>query len=136
MKLEKIFQNKTFTTTAVVLSALCVGCVSSITFSAEREFSKTATKYVEISSKQLKNSQLQTVLDEAVEELEIPGAVMYISGPQGTWIGASGYSDLESETLMKPDDKLALASVSKTFVGVVILKLVEQGQLNLDESIN
>ena len=136
MKLEKIFQNKTFTTMAVVLSALCVGCVSSITFSAEREFSKTATKYVEISSKQLKNSQLQTVLDEAVEELEIPGAVMYISGPQGTWIGASGYSDLDSETLMKPDDKLALASVSKTFVGVVILKLVEQGQLNLDESIN
>ncbi|MEO1185364.1 MAG: serine hydrolase domain-containing protein, partial [Cyanobacteria bacterium J06636_27] len=84
----------------------------------------------------LKNSQLQTVLDEAVEDLDIPGAVMYISGPQGTWIGASGYNDLDSETLMKPDDKLALASVSKTFVGVVILKLVEQGQLNLDESIN
>ncbi|BAY84290.1 beta-lactamase [Calothrix parasitica NIES-267] len=136
MKLEQIFQNKTFITMAVVLSALCVGCVPNINFSAEQKFKKTTTKYVETSSKQLKNSQLQTVLDEAVEDLDIPGVVMYISGPQGTWIGASGYSDLDSEILMKPDDKLALASASKTFVGVVILKLVEQGQLNLDESIN
>ena len=136
MKLERIFQHKTFTTMAVVFSALCVGCVPSITFSAEQELNKTATKYVETNSKQLKNSQLQTVLDEAVEDLDIPGVVMYISGPQGTWIGASGYSDLESETLMQPDDKLALASASKTFVGVAILKLVEQGQLNLDESID
>ncbi|MEO0935726.1 MAG: serine hydrolase domain-containing protein, partial [Cyanobacteria bacterium J06641_2] len=136
MKLEKIFKNKAIKTIFVVLSTVCVGCVPNITFLAEQEFNKTATKYVETSSKQLKNSQLQTVLDEAVEDLDIPGAVMYISGPQGTWIGASGYNDLDSETLMKPDDKLALASVSKTFVGVVILKLVEQGQLNLDESIN
>ncbi|MEM7717398.1 MAG: serine hydrolase domain-containing protein [Cyanobacteria bacterium P01_A01_bin.68] len=121
---------------AVVFSALCVGCVPSITFSAEQELNKTATKYVETNSKQLKNSQLQTVLDEAVEDLDIPGVVMYISGTQGTWIGASGYSDLESETLMQPDDKLALASASKTFVGVAVLKLVEQGQLKLDESID
>ena len=136
MKLEIIFQKKTLTTIAVLFSAICVGCVPNISFSRELELNRTVTEYVEKNSKQINKSQLQTVLDTAVEDLEIPGAVMYISGPKGTWVGASGYSDLESETLMKPNDRLALASVSKTFVGVAVLKLVEQGQLNLDESIN
>ncbi|MEM6754427.1 MAG: serine hydrolase domain-containing protein [Cyanobacteria bacterium P01_C01_bin.38] len=136
MKLKIIFQNKTLTTIAAVFSTICVGCVPNISFSTELELNKTVTEYVETNSKQINNSQLQTVLDKAVEDLDIPGVVMYISGPKGTWVGASGYSDLESETLMKPNDRLALASVSKTFVAVAVLKLVEQGQLNLDESIN
>ena len=131
MKLGITFQNQTLIAVAVILSALLLGCNSEKGF-AEVELNRNIAVNVKKSSKQLKNSRLQTVLDKAVKDLEIPGAVMYISGPQGTWIGASGYSDLESETLMKPDDKLALASVSKTFVGVAILKLVEQGQLNLN----
>ena len=135
MKLEIIFQNKTLITIAVIFSALCVGCVSSTSL-AEIELNQNVAENIEANSKQLKNSRLQTVLDTAVEDMEVPGIVMYISGPKGTWIGASGYSDLESKTLMKPNDKLALASVSKTFVGVAVLQLVEQGQLNLDKSIN
>ncbi|MEO1376685.1 MAG: serine hydrolase domain-containing protein, partial [Cyanobacteria bacterium J06635_10] len=119
----------------MIFSALCVGCVSSTSL-AEVELNQNVAENVEANSKQLKNSRLQTVLDTAVEDLEVPGIVMYISGPKGTWIGASGYSDLESKTPMKPNDKLALASVSKTFVGVAVLQLVEQGQLNLDKSIN
>jgi len=136
MKLEIIFQNKTLITIAVIFSALCVGCVPNVSLTTELELNKSVSEYVETNSKQLKNTRLQTVLDSAVEDLEIPGVIMYISGPKGTWIGASGYSDLESETLMKANDKLALASASKTFVGVAVLKLVEQGQLNLDESIS
>ena len=119
----------------MIFSALCVGCVSTKSL-AELELNQNVAENIEANSKQLKNSRLQTVLDTAVEDMEVPGIVMYISGPKGTWIGASGYSDLESKTLMKPNDRLALASVSKTFVGVTVLKLVEQGQLNLDKSID
>lgn len=71
-------------------------------------------------SNKLPNSQLQTTLNNVVTSDKIPGAVMYISTPNGSWNGASGVSNLESKTPMKPDDDFAIASVSKTFVAVVV----------------
>ncbi|MFH7028300.1 MAG: serine hydrolase domain-containing protein [Heteroscytonema crispum UTEX LB 1556] len=78
---------------------------------------------------------LQDVLDEAVAEQKIPGAVMYISSPRGNWLGASGVSNLATKRLMEPTDGFAIASMSKTFVAVVVLKLAEEGKLNLDQAI-
>lgn len=87
-------------------------------------------------SQKLNTSQLQNNLDKAVNNLKIPGAVVYISGKKGTWVGASGFSNLESQTPMKPNDTFSLASASKTFVAVAVLQLVEQGKINLDKCIN
>ncbi|MGD2183632.1 serine hydrolase domain-containing protein [Lusitaniella coriacea] len=81
-------------------------------------------------------SQLQDVLDMGVEEGEMPGATMAISTPQGNWIGASGLSNREKKTPMQPNDRFAIASISKTFVAVVVLQLVEEGELDLEESID
>lgn len=78
---------------------------------------------------------LQQVLDESIKEESIPGAVLYISTPQGTWIGASGKASLETGTLMKPKDRFRIGSVCKTFVSVVVLQLVQEGKLNLDDPI-
>ncbi|MBV6624891.1 MAG: beta-lactamase family protein [Rivularia sp. (in: Bacteria)] len=84
----------------------------------------------------LTKSKLQKTLDKAVKKLKVPGAVMYISGPQEIWIGASGYSNLESKTSMKPNDQFGLASASKTFVAVAVLQLAEQKKLDLDNAID
>lgn len=81
------------------------------------------------------NVELQTLLDETVAERNIPGAVMYISTPKHKWLLASGVSDLETKTPMKTTDSFSIASMSKTFVSVVVLKLVEDGKLNLDRTI-
>ncbi|MBR8839409.1 MAG: beta-lactamase family protein [Stigonema ocellatum SAG 48.90 = DSM 106950] len=81
------------------------------------------------------SSELQTLLDEAVREKKVPGAVIYISTPQGKWLQASGVSNLEEKTPMKPTDGFSIASMSKSFVAVVVLKLVEEGKLELDRAI-
>jgi len=78
-------------------------------------------------------SKLQQVLDESRKEESLPGAVLYISTPNGTWIGASGKASLEAGTLMKPTDRFRIGSVCKTFVSVVVLQLVQEGKLRLDD---
>jgi len=80
-------------------------------------------------------SQLQTTLNQMVAAEKIPGALMYISTPGGTWSGAAGVSSLESKTDIHPDDRFAIASISKTFAAVVILQLVAEGKINLDRQI-
>ncbi|MBW4513508.1 MAG: beta-lactamase family protein [Scytonematopsis contorta HA4267-MV1] len=80
-------------------------------------------------------TKLQSVLDEAVNKQQSPGAVLYISTPDGTWAGASGVSNLARKTPMKPTDGFSIASTSKTFVAVVVLQLAAEGKLNLDRPI-
>jgi D-alanyl-D-alanine carboxypeptidase len=81
-------------------------------------------------------SQLQAVLDAAVEnpETSFPGAILYVSNPGlGTWIGAAGLGEVETETPMRPDDRFRAGSIAKTFVSVVTLQLVEEGLFSLDD---
>lgn len=97
---------------------------------------KNSSETVNQTSNKFFDPKLQETLDKAVRKTKVPGAVMYISGPQKVWAGASGFSDLESKTSMKPNDSLGLASSSKTFVAVAVLQLVEQDKLDLDKAIS
>jgi D-alanyl-D-alanine carboxypeptidase len=81
------------------------------------------------------SKKLQTLLDEAVAQQSIPGAVLYISTPKAKWLKASGVSNLKTKKPTKPTDGFSIASMSKTFVSVVVLKLVESGKINLDQAI-
>jgi hypothetical protein len=79
---------------------------------------------------------LQRVLEAAVESPEtvFPGALMYVSSPElGTWTGAAGLGDIETNTPMRPDDKFRAGSIVKPFIAVVILQLVEEGLFSLDD---
>lgn len=60
---------------------------------------------------------------------EISLAIYYSSG---YWHGASGFSKIENRTPMMPCNLQYSHSVSKTYMAVVILKLFEEGKINLD----
>ncbi|NEU81164.1 serine hydrolase domain-containing protein [Nostoc sp. UIC 10630] len=102
---------------------------------SQRVIEKSFAKQVTSTSIVGKSSQLQTLLNEIVAEEKIPGAVMYISTPQGSWVGASGVNNLSTKTPMKRTDGFSIASMSKTFMAVVVLKLVEQRKIELDRAI-
>jgi len=81
-------------------------------------------------------SKLQSILDDAIADSKTPGAVLLISSPKtGTIVVASGYSDEENETPMTINNNFRLASMSKSFLAVAMLKLIEQGKLNLDDKL-
>ncbi|WP_375477173.1 serine hydrolase domain-containing protein [uncultured Nostoc sp.] len=102
---------------------------------SQRMIEKSVAKQVISTSTVGKSSQLQKLLNEIIVEQKIPGAVMYITTPKGSWLGASGVNSLSTKTRMKPTDGFSIASMSKTFVAVVVLKLVEQRKIELDRAI-
>ncbi|MEH2438958.1 serine hydrolase domain-containing protein [Nostoc sp.] len=102
---------------------------------SQKVIEKSFAKQIMSTSTVGKSSQLQTLLNEIVVEEKIPGAVMYISTPKGSWVGASGVNSLSTKARMKTTDGFSIASMSKTFMAVVVLKLVEQGKIGLDRAI-
>ena len=69
------------------------------------------------------------ILDSAVTggDRLAPGAVAYVSGPRGTWIGAAGVADVTTGEPMRSDARMRLESISKIYTATLILQLAEQG---------
>ena len=79
--------------------------------------------------------KLQAALDQVVRDNQLPGATVGIVTPQGRWFGASGVSNLETQEPMRVNDIFGTASVTKIFTAVTVLKLVEEGVLSLDDTL-
>ncbi len=78
--------------------------------------------------------KLRGFLDLAIEATPTPGAVLLVDSPEtGTIVLASGKSDKFLEIEMTPQNRFRLGSITKTFVAVCILQLVEEGKIDLDE---
>ncbi len=77
-------------------------------------------------------------LKQAIRELTtlgVPGCSMTVYSEEGWWSAASGFAKIEDQTPMQTCHLQYLQSVSKTYMAVAILKLHEQGKVNLDEPI-
>lgn len=84
---------------------------------------------------QLKNA-LQLKLDEWHKAGSFPGATLGVVLPNGESFGlAVGFSDRDSRTAMKPNDRMLAGSVGKTFAAATALQLVKEGKIDLDAKI-
>ena len=76
-------------------------------------------------------------LDDKMSEYNIPGAVIGIWVPgRGTWLKAKGKADIEENTDMNLTHTFRIGSISKTFNATIILQLVDEGLLNLEDTLN
>jgi len=65
----------------------------------------------------------------------IPGlSVGFIRGDL-TWAKGFGWADLENQSPAKPESSYRLASITKTLTAAAVLKLVEEGKMDLDAEI-
>jgi len=95
-------------------------------------FSCRANKQVETNSLVETERLLQARLDSLTDNRIVPGATLSVRFGDGTNISlASGFADVEKEIPMKPDDIMFSGSVGKTYVAAVVLKLYEQGLIDL-----
>jgi|TARA_B100000315_G_scaffold33967_1_gene28695 D-alanyl-D-alanine carboxypeptidase len=79
-------------------------------------------------------SELQSLLDEGIAR-GIPGISAAIANSEGiVWTGIAGMANLQSGVPVRPDMLFGIGSITKTFVAVVILQLVEEGRLNLGDT--
>lgn len=85
------------------------------------------------------------VLQEALEAgvcMGLPGICLAVSCTDKDTSGDSffesfsdGYSDLSKQTLLRHDHLYGIGSITKVFVAVIVLQLVEEGCLDLDRSV-
>lgn len=80
---------------------------------------------------------LQSVLNEQRALQGVPGiSAVVVQDDDVVFIGASGVADLTSGQTLTADSVFYIGSVSKVLTAVLVLQLVENGQLSLDSPIS
>jgi len=69
-------------------------------------------------------------------ETGVPGVSMTVITPDGDWSGTGGKADLKYNIDMSPFHILRIGSFSKVFCAATILKLQDEGKLNINDKAN
>jgi len=76
------------------------------------------------------------VIPDLMRKYAIPGgAVAVVRDGKLIYARGFGYADVENKTPVQPDALFRIASVSKPITSVAIMKLVEEGELQLDDRV-
>jgi CubicO group peptidase (beta-lactamase class C family) len=76
------------------------------------------------------------VITDLMRKHAVPGgAVAVMRDGKLVYARGFGYADVENKTPVQPDALFRIASVSKPITGVAIMKLVEEGKLELDDRV-
>lgn len=79
---------------------------------------------------------LQMTVDSLLQENNIPGAGMVLVHKDSViWSGGVGYADYEDKKPVTANHLFRVGSISKTFVAMGIMQLVEDGKLSLDDKV-
>ena len=77
-----------------------------------------------------------TAIPALLEKWKVPGAALAISdGGRLIYARGFGYADVENKVPVEPFSLFRIASISKTITSVTIMKLVEEGRLDLNARI-
>jgi CubicO group peptidase (beta-lactamase class C family) len=76
--------------------------------------------------------ELQRGMKDVLDKEHVPGAgVALVANGQLLWCGGIGKADLAANREMTCDTEFRVGSISKTFVALALLKLQEEGKINL-----
>lgn len=79
--------------------------------------------------------ELRQVVQEAMERLHVPGAVVGILDGDDEIIESFGVTCIERPLPVTPETLFEIGSTTKTVTGLTVMQLVEQGKLQLDEPV-
>ncbi len=80
-------------------------------------------------------AEFEKIVETYKTEKNFNGAVLVATDGKIDFIRAVGLADRESNRQMLTTSKFKIASITKTFTAVLILKLYEQGKIDLNETI-
>ncbi|MCA9954302.1 MAG: serine hydrolase [Anaerolineales bacterium] len=81
---------------------------------------------------------LQAIVDNWFSDNRLPGgAILEVDMPNYnyTFAGSVGMANPDTGDMLLPEDQFIISSMTKTFTAVTLLNLMEQGLVNLDDSI-
>jgi teichoic acid D-alanine hydrolase len=80
-------------------------------------------------------NEIRNMLKEEHQNRMFNGVVLLASDGKIDQVEAIGFSNLATRTPFKAEDKFKIASVTKLFTAILVMKLVEEGKLNLHHTI-
>ena len=81
--------------------------------------------------------EIERIFRERVESQHIPGAVIgIIIDGKLVWVKTAGVADVKSRAPVNADTVFRIASMTKSFTAMAILKLRDQGKLSLDDPVS
>lgn len=88
-------------------------------------------------SQQNYSDSLNILLNSAFEKSKIPGCAITITNKDGIiYQKAFGFADVKNKKPFNLETTINVASVSKTFISVALMKAIELGYFNLETEIN
>jgi D-alanyl-D-alanine carboxypeptidase len=124
------------------LALVVLVCVSVAGLSSAADGSGATSKVTATSSRASNQlpRRLRERLDAAVRlgfrKASTPGAVVGVQTPSGTWATAIGSSNERSKAPMQKNLHQRIGSVTKTFIGALLMQLVGEHKLSLNAKIS
>lgn len=85
--------------------------------------------------KHIKGARYQSIL-EKYNKLGLPGISLLVRDKGGIYVASAGKADIEKNVDFRPCTVAKVASITKMFTGVMVHKLVEENQINLDDKVD
>ncbi len=134
---------------SVLLTSLTIALLALAHLSCRGSSSKTVQTSVELPSEEKPSesrvdsstegslAELDVILARSLELGLVAGVLHAESMKTGDrWISAAGVRDLQSKELVQTDDRFRLASITKLFTAAAVLKLRDNRELQLSDSIS
>ncbi|WP_250291750.1 serine hydrolase domain-containing protein [Frankia sp. CiP1_Cm_nod1] len=115
-----------FLATVVLLSPLLAGAAPALAGTAAHPAPEPDTSRID--------PELRTLLSDGIAA-GVPGAVVRVQDHRGIRQAAAGVADLATGAPLRPQARVRVGSITKTFVATVVLQLVGEGRLTLDRPV-
>lgn len=81
-------------------------------------------------------AKLDSLMDTLEDNDRFMGTVALVHDGKTVYTRAVGFADRESKVLLTPETKFRIGSISKMFTAALIFQAVEEGKINLDQTID
>ncbi len=125
---------------AICIAVLLSGCSSAgeSTTALSPSATTTATSLAPKNSalKTIDPQAFQTVVEAAVKQLKVPGAMVLLRTPQGNFNAGVGTTELGVHIPPAANTHFRIASNTKTMTGALIVLLAQEGKLKLSDPVS
>ncbi|SDD34794.1 serine hydrolase domain-containing protein [Rhodococcus tukisamuensis] len=122
------------TSCAALAIAGCSG--TSDTTSSSRSVANTVSAPASAALKPIDPAAFQAAVADAAEVLMVPGAVVQLRTPQGTFDAVVGTTELGAQTPPDTGTHFRVASNTKTMTAALIVLLAQDGKLRFDDPVS
>lgn len=81
-------------------------------------------------------SDIESYVESIIQDAKVPGLSVIILNDDDSYIKGYGYADLEQKILVNEHTKFELASCSKAFTALAILRLKDDGIIQLNDTVS